>query len=39
LEKGAVMPLKKMIATFASLAAAVCGLFAFSWVGLALLGF
>jgi hypothetical protein len=38
-KKGAVMPLKKMIATFASVAAAVCGLFAFSWVGLALLGF
>jgi len=37
--KGAAMPVKKMIATFASVAAAVCGLFAFSWVGLALLGF
>ena len=33
------MPVKKMIATFASVAAAACGLFAFSWVGLALLGF
>src|SRR5580692_8090345 len=37
--KGAAMPVKKMIATFASVAAAACGLFAFSWVGLALLGF
>jgi hypothetical protein len=44
--KGAVMPVTnviarfaKAIATFASVAAAACGLFAFSWVGLALLGF
>ena len=37
--KGAAMPVRKMIATFASVAAAACGLFAFSWVGLALLGF
>lgn len=37
--KGADMPVKKMVATFASVAAAACGLFAFSWVGLALLGF
>jgi hypothetical protein len=33
------MPLTKTIATLASVAAAACGLFAFSWVGLALLGF
>jgi hypothetical protein len=38
-QKGVAMPVKKMIATFASVAAAACGLFAFSWVGLALLGF
>ncbi len=30
---------KKTIATCASVAVAACGLFAFSWVGLALLGF
>jgi len=29
----------KAVATFASLAAVACGLFAFSWVGLALLGY
>jgi hypothetical protein len=33
------MPVTKTIATLASVAAAACGLFAFSWVGLALLGF
>ncbi len=33
------MPVTKALATFASVAAAACGLFAFSWVGLALLGF
>jgi hypothetical protein len=33
------MPVTKAIATFASVAFAACGLFAFSWVGLALLGF
>ena len=37
--EGVVMPFTKAIATFASVAAAACGLFAFSWVGLALLGF
>jgi hypothetical protein len=37
--KGAVMPIRKAIATLASVTAAACGLFAFSWVGLALLGF
>jgi hypothetical protein len=37
--KGAAMPVRKMIATFASVTVAACGLFAFSWVGLALLGF
>jgi hypothetical protein len=29
----------KAVATLASVAAVACGLFAFSWVGLALLGF
>jgi len=33
------MPFTKAIATFASVAAAACGLFAVGWVGLALLGF
>jgi hypothetical protein len=33
------MPFTKAITTLASVAAAACGLFAFSWVGLALLGF
>jgi hypothetical protein len=33
------MQVTKAIATFASVAVAACGLFAFSWVGLALLGF
>jgi hypothetical protein len=33
------MPVTKALATFASVAFAACGLFAFSWVGLALLGF
>ena len=33
------MPITKAITTLASVAAAACGLFAFSWVGLALLGF
>lgn len=33
------MPSAKTITTLASVAAAVCCLFAFSWVGLALLGF
>jgi hypothetical protein len=33
------MPVKKMIARCASVAVVACGLFAFSWVGLALLGF
>lgn len=33
------MPVTKALATFASVAAVACGLFAFSWVGLALLGF
>jgi hypothetical protein len=37
--KVTVMPVTKAIATLASVAAAACGLFAFSWVGLALLGF
>ena len=37
--EGVVMPVTKALATFASVAAAACGLFAFSWVGLALLGF
>jgi hypothetical protein len=39
IQNGAVMPFTKAIATFASVAAAACGLFAFGWVGLALLGF
>jgi len=34
-----VMPVTKMITTFASVAVGAFGLFAFSWVGLALLGF
>jgi hypothetical protein len=34
-----VMRSAKTIATFASVAAVVCSMFAFSWVGLALLGF
>jgi hypothetical protein len=33
------MRVTKVIATFASVTVAACGLFAFSWVGLALLGF
>ncbi|SHN81760.1 hypothetical protein SAMN05444170_4896 [Bradyrhizobium erythrophlei] len=33
------MPVTKLITTFASVAVGACGLFAFSWVGLALLGF
>jgi hypothetical protein len=33
------MPVSKTIATLASVAAVACGLFAFSWVSLALLGF
>jgi hypothetical protein len=33
------MPVTKALATLASVAVAACGLFAFSWVGLALLGF
>ena len=33
------MPFTKAIATFASVAVVACGLFAFSWIGLALLGF
>ena len=39
--EGVVMPVTvtKALTTFASVAAAACGLFAFSWVGLALLGF
>ena len=37
--EGVVMPVAKALATFASVTAAACGLFAFSWVGLALLGF
>jgi hypothetical protein len=38
--KGPVMlPLTRTIATLASVAAVACGLFAFSWVSLALLGF
>ena len=37
--EGVAMPFAKALATFASVTAAACGLFAFSWVGLALLGF
>jgi hypothetical protein len=37
--EGAVMPFAKTITTLASVAALACGLFAFSWVSLALLGF
>ena len=37
--EGAVMPFAKTITTLASVAAVACGLFAFSWVSLALLGF
>ena len=33
------MPFAKTITTLASVAALACGLFAFSWVSLALLGF
>jgi hypothetical protein len=39
IQNGAFMPFTKAIATFASVAAAACGLFAFGYVGLALLGF
>jgi hypothetical protein len=38
-EDPVMLTLAKMIATLASVAAAVCGLFAVSWVSLALLGF
>jgi hypothetical protein len=38
-ENRCVMPVTKMITTFASVTVGACGLFAFSWVGLALLGF
>lgn len=34
-----MLPFAKTITTLASVTAAACGLFAFSWVGLALLGF
>jgi hypothetical protein len=37
--EGAVMSSAKAITTLASVAALACGLFAFSWVSLALLGF
>jgi hypothetical protein len=39
LNEGAVMSSAKAITTLASVAAVACGLFAFSWVSLALLGF
>jgi hypothetical protein len=39
IQNGAVMHFTKAITTFASVAVAACGLFAFGWVGLALLGF
>jgi hypothetical protein len=39
LQRVLVMRSAKTIATWASVAAIVCSIFAFSWVGLALLGF
>jgi hypothetical protein len=39
LKEGAVMSSARAITTLASVAAVACGLFAFSWVSLALLGF
>jgi hypothetical protein len=39
LQRVLVMLLARTITTFASVAAVACCLFAFSWVGLALLGF
>jgi hypothetical protein len=39
IQNGAFMPFTRAITTFASVAVAACGLFAFGWVGLALLGF
>jgi hypothetical protein len=39
LKRGSVMPLVKTFATLASVVAVASSVFAFSWVGLALLGF
>jgi hypothetical protein len=39
LKRGSTMPSVKIIATLASVAVVASSIFAFSWIGLALLGF